>query len=121
MITLMPTTARPQQRDDHRLQHLVHRSAKRAQQLGVAFQEGPKINRSGPRHHIDEGVLALPVDRNGQFVREGAHGLGVLRAKDQRQILARDPMREREMRQLVLLGRELRAAPIGQHGIEEHR
>ena len=25
MITLMPTTARPQQRYDHRLRHLVHR------------------------------------------------------------------------------------------------
>ena len=26
MITLMPTTARPQQRYDHRLRHLVHRT-----------------------------------------------------------------------------------------------
>ena len=95
--------------------------SKGSEQFGVPFQEGPKVDRTGPRHQIDERVRAIPVDANGQLVREGAQRLGVLRAKDQRgQIVARDPMGEHEMRELVLLGREPRPPRIGEHGIEDH-
>jgi hypothetical protein len=94
---------------------------KRAQQFGVALQEGAKVDRSRSRDDIDEGVRALQVHADRQLIREVADRLGVFRSECQRrQILARDSMGEREMRELVLLCREPRATPIGQDGVEDH-
>jgi hypothetical protein len=54
--------------------------------------------------------------------REIPHRLGVVRAeREMREIPPRDPMREGEIRLLLMLGREPRLLPIREHRIEHHQ
>lgn len=89
----------------------------------MSLEKAPEVDRHVLHEQKDQHVRsAIRIEADRELVREVANGFRVLRAKRQRwEVLARDPMREREVRELVALRRQPRSLLVRQHRVEHHQ
>ena len=95
----------------------------RSKQLGMAFEELAEIDGQLSRQQIQEHMgAAIRIQADRELVGEVADRLRVVGREGQAgQVVAREPVGEGEVRELVALGRQPRAIPIRQHGVEDHQ
>ena len=88
----------------------------------MPLEKAPEVDRHILNDEKDEHVRsAILIQPDGKLVREVPNGLRILGAEGQRrEVLARYATSEREVRQLVALGRKPRSLGVSQHAIENH-